>query len=414
MRKYTKIICMLLVSLMLVSTISMFEFEAEASYGVPKEFSDVSADAWYYEYVSLCSTYNIILGYDDGTFRPDDNLKVGEFLKLITMIAELWITDSDTSVHWAQPYYKVLNDAGVLEGANFSLTYDDMEADITRYEMANIIRNLVFNVYGENAVVLEDAETYIGDYSLIPMAYLSAVEQTYGKGILSGVNDEGSFGGDGYLTRAQAAKVIVNTAWPSQRSEIEFAEEYVPDFDPVDSFAWQYRTMTTEERRYALFGDSTKTYFTGYEWNLSTYIVSLEITYWDLKSDGVTWYEKTQTIEVNKVLVDEVTGIFEDLYNLPISERFPIYYVGGARYTDTLRHSWGAALDINANHNYYLEYSTGTMVGEYCYLNSDSPYCIEPDSAIVQIFAKYGWGWGGEGWTSAVDYMHFSILASGG
>ena len=111
-------------------------------------------------------------------------------------------------------------------------------------------------------------------------------------------------------------------------------------------------------------------------------------------------------------MADEVKAIFEEIYNDP--ERFPIKALGGARYSDTLRHSWGCAIDINPTENYYINYSTGATVGSYCWKTSDSPYCIRPESSVVRAFAKYGWGWGGQGWTSAVDYMHFSILASGG
>jgi hypothetical protein len=142
--------------------------------------------------------------------------------------------------------------------------------------------------------------------------------------------------------------------------------------------------------------------------------VSVQIKYWNLRSDGVTWYTVTQYVQVNTVVADEVQAIFDDLYALPASQRFPIYYVGSARYSDTMRHAWGCALDINATHNYYLNYKTGQQVGTYCYLNSNSLYCIRPGSSVVNAFAKYGWGWGGSGWTSAADYMHFSILASGG
>ena len=59
------------------------------------------------------------------------------------------------------------------------------------------------------------------------------------------------------------------------------------------------------------------------------------------------------------------------------------------------------------------------LAGPYKY--SDSPYCITPDSSVVRAFAQYGWGWGGgdadnnySGWNTTADYMHFSILESGG
>ncbi len=420
MRRHGKIWAMLLAVLMTVTLIT----PTANAVNTNVSFSDVNSSEWYYDYVQTCAKYGIINGYGDGTFKPDAMIKRGEFLKLLTTIAELYPTSTDTSVHWSAPYWEVLNKAGVLEtGLDgnaqgtyqqhlVSLNFEALEAPITRYEMVQLLRNLVFNVYGEAAMELQSPELYIGDYDSIHLQYLSAVEQTYGKGILAG-DSTGSFNGDTNLTRAEAAKIIVTTAWPSERVEVSYASEVEINFDPVDSFSWQYRNMSDAERKIALFGDPNKSYFSSAA-EAEPYMVTFQIKVWDLRSDGYTWYEREFWITVNKVVEEEVRGIFSDIYNLPVEERFPIYAVGGSRYTDTMRHSWGAAIDINPNHNYYLHYASGAMVGQYCYLNSNSRYCIDPDSPVVDIFAKYGWGWGGEGWTSAVDYMHFSILASGG
>ena len=36
-------------------------------------------------------------------------------------------------------------------------------------------------------------------------------------------------------------------------------------------------------------------------------------------------------------------------------------------------------------------------------------YSITPDSKVVEIFQKYGFGWGGN-WVNKKDYMHFSYF----
>ena len=339
------------------------------------------------------------------------SLKRGEFIKMLAAsIEESYSTTKLKGVHWAEYYWNVLNEFGVLEDVGIPCTYAALEQTITRYEMAALIRNTLYNVYGENTMEVASPETNIGDYSVIGMAYRSAVEQAYGKGILGGIDAKGSFGGDYSLTRAQAAKVIVCLLWPSERQAVSFATEVLPVIDAKDSFAFSYRNMTTAERRLALFGDANKSYFTSAS-DAGNRIVTVEVKTWDINSSGVK-YTRTWYVQVNAVVADEVKAIFEEIYNDP--ERFPIKALGGARYSDTLRHSWGCAIDINPTENYYINYSTGATVGSYCWKTSDSPYCIRPESSVVRAFAKYGWGWGGQGWTSAVDYMHFSILASGG
>jgi len=409
MRRYRKAVR--LIAMVLVVVLLALSMPALAI-GTGVSFPDVAGGDWYYDYVQKCTMLGIINGYPDNTFKPDQSLKRGEFIKMLaSAIEESYSTTKLTGVHWAEYYWNILNEFGVLEDINISCTYDSLEQTITRYEMAALLRNTLYNVFSENTVEVETPEENIGDYSVISMAYRSAVEQAYGKGILCGMDSKGSFGGDYSLTRAQAAKVIVCLLWPSERQTVSFASEVKPVFDAEDSFAFQYRGMNTEQRRLALFGDPNKTYFTGYESNLGDYIVTIQVMTWDINSSGQK-YTRTWNLQVNKMVADEVKAIFEEIYNDP--EKFPIKSLGGARYSDTMRHSWGCAIDINPYENCYINYSTGATVGKYCYLNSTSQYCITPTGSVVRAFAKYGWGWGGQGWTSAVDYMHFSILASGG
>lgn len=383
-----------------------------AAYGEPMSFSDVSGSAWYYDYVQKCSMLGIVNGYTDGSFRPDDDLKRGEFIKILASSLEgCYSVTPLKGIHWAEIYWNILSENGVLEDVNIPCTFAALDATISRYEMAVLLRNALYNVYCENMVELEAPERNIGDYGVISMQYKSAVEQAYGKGILGGIDDKGSFGGEYALTRAQATKVIVCMLWPSERAVVSFASEVKPVLDAQDSFAFRYRKMTTEQRRLALFGDANKSYFTGREPNLGDYISTIQVNTWDINANGQK-YTRTWNLQVNQLVVDEVQAIFEEIYNDP--EKFPIHALGGARYSDTMRHSWGCAIDINPTENYYINYATGQTVGSFCWKNGSSPYCITPGSSVVRAFAKYGWGWGGEGWTSAADYMHFSILASGG
>lgn len=379
-------------------------------------FADVPQSAWYYDDVTLCATYGIINGYTDGLFHPGEALKCGEFLKLLAYIGELPAL-TQQEVHWADPYWKVLNDAGVLWGTDIQKTKADLERPITRYEMSVLIRNLCFNVFGENSVKSDTFSGAIGDYASIGGKYLDAVEQSYGKGILNGYED-GEFHGGYTLSRAEAAAVVVRTAWPAKRLSVSGVTEVqntAPEsgtFSPADSFAFKYRGMTDAQRRAALFGSSQKTYFTGSEANLGDYIVTIEVPTWYLNESTGAKSTVVRSLQVNKVVAEEVKAIFQEIYNDP--EKFPIKALGGARYSDTLRHSWGCAIDINPNENYYINYQTGQTVGSFCYQNGSSPYTITPDSSVVKAFAKYGWGWGGVGWSTAADYMHFSILESGG
>ena len=54
------------------------------SNSIAKEFQDVAIDHWAHEYINYLSDNSIINGYEDNTFKPNDNISRAEFIKLIT------------------------------------------------------------------------------------------------------------------------------------------------------------------------------------------------------------------------------------------------------------------------------------------------------------------------------------------
>ena len=146
---------------------------------------------------------------------------------------------------------------------------------------------------------------------------------------------------------------------------------------------------------------------------------------------------KLRVVLVIALCLAFVALIFQEIFDDP--ERFPIYggwSVGGARFTDTMRHSWGCAIDVNALYNCECNLKSGYLKVTCGYgwwpvgaannnfagsMTAPSYYSIgknpgEYGHSVVEAFARYGWGWGGNGWSGGLsfDYMHFSVLPSGG
>jgi hypothetical protein len=74
------------------------------------------------------------------------------------------------------------------------------------------------------------------------------------------------------------------------------------------------------------------------------------------------------------------------------------------------QHAYGLALDINPVQNPYVAKSgvvDPPKGAAYVDRSTKAPGVIHRDDAVVQAFARIGWGWGGD-WTSAKDYQHFS------
>ncbi|MCL1834800.1 MAG: S-layer homology domain-containing protein [Oscillospiraceae bacterium] len=174
---------------------------------------------------------------------------------------------------------------------------------------------------------------------------------------------------------------------------------------PPSSLYFTFSIANYQNSNERFFGDPDKRGFAS-EAEAKTFMENVTVRIWRLQSDG-SKKSGTATIEVNRGAVSDVIGIFESIYNGP--ERFPIKDVGGFRWgSGTSAHSKGYAIDINYNENYFVSRNGATIYAGSFWRPGDNPYSIKPDGDVVAAFTKYGWGWGGRGWSNGFDYMHFS------
>ncbi|MBR1658776.1 MAG: S-layer homology domain-containing protein [Oscillospiraceae bacterium] len=450
--------------------------------GEPERFPDVPEGAWYGDALEKIQVYTpgIIGGKKDPDgvlrFHPDDPILRGEFLKMSMTAAEAYTTDhSRDGVHWAGEYYTIALENNVLipdayTGSEpmFPCTAEALQEPISRYEMAVILTNACTNLQMEQKVTLSNASGNITDYSLISEyapfngssgagSYVEAVEQAYGKGLLVGYED-GSFRGDATLTRAEAAVTIYRQlnwkdsrqtpSWSNETSSVttEAQNTYGESFSRWLQDGHLEGGNPDAEARRLLFGDENRYYFSSAA-EAEPYMETVTVPVWAVdKTDNK--YSTTLSLTVNKQVANEVVLIFQQIFDDP--EQFPIYAysVGGARFTDTMRHAWGCAIDINPYYNCECNFRAGyqTVTCGYGWwpngvegrnwagrdtsayhgtMEGPSPYSIAPGGSVVRAFAAYGWGWGGSGsndpdsdgygWGgSSFDFMHFSVLPSGG
>lgn len=186
---------------------------------VPKRdaatFSDVNDTHWANSYITEMQNTNIINGYEDGTFKPEQEVKTGEFIKMICMNLaphfEYKAPDpnSKNGTHWSRPYIFAMHKQ-ILDARD----YDDVRAEsiITREEATALITkayilkhrdvaNLYFKDSEENMMLFSD-ENLVTD-SETRLLISNSVEF----GLIEGYPD-GTFKPDGSLTRAEAAKLI--------------------------------------------------------------------------------------------------------------------------------------------------------------------------------------------------------------
>lgn len=194
-----------IISLILVVTTLLCSSSVFAGVG----FSDVSMSHWAVQYIWNAQVMNIVNGYEDGTFRPENKVKVGEFIKMIVSLK--WEIDTTEELpegtHWATPYAKKAASALILYEPAYD--YETYEKYITREEAVELMWKMykVLNI----SVKADDTEEYIkrySDESLVTSIFRREYFNSAIKyGLINGFED-GTLRPKETLTRAQAAKLI--------------------------------------------------------------------------------------------------------------------------------------------------------------------------------------------------------------
>jgi pilin isopeptide linkage protein len=145
-------------------------------------YSDVSNNAWYSTAVSAMSMSGTIIGYPDGTFRPDAPVSRGE---LATIVARLGLAQgmkttyspafNDVAGHWAEQNISYASAIGWLEG------YPDgsfrPEETATRAEFITLVNRILERVPESAADLLTDGMVTWKDNSDPNIWYYLAIQE---------------------------------------------------------------------------------------------------------------------------------------------------------------------------------------------------------------------------------------------
>lgn len=94
-------------------------FDANKSYSV--SFGDVSKSAWYAPYIGFMQQLGLILGYEDGNYRPQKEVSRAEFTVMLSRFEQFTPSggsgfDDVSSQHWAAPYIAYATKQGYIKG----------------------------------------------------------------------------------------------------------------------------------------------------------------------------------------------------------------------------------------------------------------------------------------------------------
>lgn len=190
------------------------------------EFGDVPVDSWFYGYAVSGYEYGLFSGRDTG-FAPDADITVAELLTLSARLRAAYegesIPEAQNGESWYAPYARYLSEKGAVDGSLPGLA----EERATRAQLAAIFaaalpeecyddRNgdLVTRAYATGKYV-----TDVGEYT----PYQKDILWLYRQGLLTGMDETGSFRPDDTTTRAQTAAVVMRIVDPALREKLSWA-----------------------------------------------------------------------------------------------------------------------------------------------------------------------------------------------
>lgn len=176
-------------------------------------FSDVPTTHWAYSYVERAADNGWVNGIGNGKFGVDNNVTYGELALMLgrSIYPELidWYGGDPADVAWYVPCLAVMAGMGLDNGTPLDNNLEGAALQpINRYNMAQILFNFLKDdskVPSYNAAAVQAG---IGDWSSVPSNYQEALMAVVSADIIAGVDDKGSFNGNGYMTRGQAAVVL--------------------------------------------------------------------------------------------------------------------------------------------------------------------------------------------------------------
>ena len=204
----------MILSMILPTGLSVSQTKVFAS--TPVYFTDVKETDWFYKDVMELIKRGLIAGYPDKTFRPNAQIRVNEFTKILVSTIDNNIKTSPNA-HWAEGYINKAKELGIIKNGEFS----DYNRYITRGEMARMIV-LAGERVKDKGLSLDVPENYkeysylITDYSTLDPDSKDIALKVFVSGIITGFPD-GSFGFGKNATRAEACTILMRFLEKNQR-----------------------------------------------------------------------------------------------------------------------------------------------------------------------------------------------------
>ena len=196
------------------------------------QFTDVTDGDWFASSVISAYEYALLDGRGGGSFAPGGNVTIAELLTVSARLHAIYTTGSDEIIpaagadeSWYQPYVDYLKGEKLL-GESFEGFY---LLPASRAQMAGIFAfALPSEWYDERNADLVTAACASGGYITDVTAktpYRSEILLMYRRGLLSGMDEKGSFCPDRSVSRAEIAALLTRVVEPEARLTLAWTVE---------------------------------------------------------------------------------------------------------------------------------------------------------------------------------------------
>jgi hypothetical protein len=193
---------------MLMALSSMTVLAQDNNNGKGK-FKDVPDNHWAKEYIDLMSQLEIINGYDNGEFRPNNNVSKAEFAKMMVLTLDLNLENPSTPYFtdvakndWEYKYVETAKPYMTFWETSLGRQFRPDTISVREDMAVAIVRGLGLNVNDTDLSVL-NGYTDQNDISTNLRAYVATA---INEGIMIGNNNQ--FDPQGNLSRAEAATLL--------------------------------------------------------------------------------------------------------------------------------------------------------------------------------------------------------------
>lgn len=154
-------------------------------------FADIE-NHWAKENVEKLVANSIVTGYPDGKFKPENNVTVNEFIKMVVAAGEYTLVREGSNIY-PDFYIATAKKQQIIDD-----DFTDFDKCLTRYEMVDIISNFIG---------IEDVKISKNIFTDLDKANKDKVLKLVGLKIINGYEDK-TFRGEKSITRAEAVTVI--------------------------------------------------------------------------------------------------------------------------------------------------------------------------------------------------------------